>query len=85
MLFRFVLVSYVLAAIFSQSESTFAASSTSSAVKTKPAGEKKSSQIARARQPGSCSQFGPGFERMAGSDTCISINGAIDAGLATGR
>ncbi len=39
---------------------------------------------ARSRQAVSCAQFGSGFVRMAGSDTCISINGAVDVGGSIG-
>ncbi len=41
-------------------------------------------QATRARQPVSCGQFGPGFVRMAGSDTCISVGGAVDVGIGVG-
>lgn len=32
-----------------------------------------------------CSEYGAGFVRMAGSDTCVRIGGSIDAGVGFSR
>jgi hypothetical protein len=37
--------------------------------------------IAKPRQATSCSQFGAGFVRAPGSDTCVHIGGGIDVGV----
>jgi hypothetical protein len=82
---RRTLVFCLLAAITSQSGAVFAAPDTSPGVKTKRhhTGAQKS-HSARARPSDSCAQFGIGFVRMAGSDTCVQIGGAIDVGGGVG-
>lgn len=37
--------------------------------------------IAKPRQATSCAQFGAGFVRAPGSDTCVQIGGGIDVGV----
>ncbi len=32
-----------------------------------------------------CSEYGAGFVRMAGSDTCVRVGGGIDAGVGFSR
>ncbi|MCF2523025.1 hypothetical protein [Bradyrhizobium sp. G127] len=86
MSFRRILVSCLLAAIVSQSGAAFAASDTSPGVKAKRhrISAQKPAYAVRARPPDSCAQFGAGFVRMAGSDTCIQIGGAVDVGFGVG-
>lgn len=38
-------------------------------------------QTVRPRQPSSCSEFGPGFVRAPGSDTCVRVGGGVDVGV----
>ena len=45
----------------------------------------KSVQPLRPRQPSSCSEFGAGFVRAPGSDTCVRIGGGVDIGIGAGR
>ncbi len=33
------------------------------------------------RQPAACSEFGPGFVRMPGSDSCIRFGGGVGIGV----
>ncbi len=40
--------------------------------------------IARPHQATSCAQFGAGFVRAPGSDTCVRIGGGIDVGVGGG-
>jgi hypothetical protein len=40
--------------------------------------------IAKPRQATSCAQFGAGFVRAPGSDTCVRIGGGIDVGVGGG-
>lgn len=42
-------------------------------------------QTVRPRQTSSCSEFGPGFVRAPGSDSCVRIGGGIDVGVGAGR
>ena len=82
--FRHPLVLSLLLTAFT-SGAVLAASDTQQNVKAKHRRiEAQKPHVARVRQPPSCTQFGPGFVRMAGSDTCISINGAIDVGAGVG-
>jgi hypothetical protein len=37
--------------------------------------------IARPHQTTSCAQFGAGFMRMPGSDSCVRIGGGVDMGV----
>ncbi|WP_424626909.1 hypothetical protein [Bradyrhizobium sp. SYSU BS000235] len=41
--------------------------------------------IAKPRQATSCAQFGAGFVRAPGSDTCVRIGGGIDVGVGTSQ
>ncbi len=41
--------------------------------------------VTRTRQPVACSEFGAGFVRMPGSDSCVRIGGAIDIGAGGSR
>jgi hypothetical protein len=41
--------------------------------------------VTRPRQPVACSEFGAGFVRMPGSDSCIRMGGAIDIGVGGSR
>ena len=85
MSFHRILVSCLLAAIVSQSGAAFAASDTSPGVKTKRHySSAQKSHAVRARPSDSCAQFGAGFVRMAGSDTCIKIGGAVDVDFGVG-
>jgi hypothetical protein len=74
------------AAVSSKSSSTFAAPK-------EPRDDKASRQrattpppqpIARPRQTKSCAEFGAGFTRMPGSDSCVRIGGGIDVGVGSG-
>ncbi|MCA1453881.1 hypothetical protein I6F35_11720 [Bradyrhizobium sp. BRP22] len=40
----------------------------------------KSLPMKRAGRPGACAEYGAGFVKIEGSDTCIKIGGAIDIG-----
>jgi len=42
-------------------------------------------QAVRPRQPSSCSEFGAGFVRAPGSDTCVRVGGGVEAGVGIGR
>ena len=42
-------------------------------------------QAVRPRQPVACAEFGAGFVRMPGSDSCIRMGGAIDVGVGGSR
>lgn len=41
--------------------------------------------IAKPRQATSCAQFGAGFVRVPGSDSCVRLGGGIDVGVGTSR
>lgn len=38
-------------------------------------------QAVRPRQPVACSEFGPGFVRMPGSDSCMRMGGGVGLGV----
>ncbi len=38
-------------------------------------------QAVRPRQPVACAEFGPGFVRMPGSDSCIRMGGGVGLGV----
>ncbi len=61
----------------------FAASDMSRDIKTTKhrADAPKPLQAARPRQPVACAEFGAGFVRMPGSDSCVRVGGAIDIGV----
>lgn len=40
---------------------------------------------ARPRQMTSCAQFGAGFVRLPGSDSCVHVGGGIDVGVGGSR
>jgi hypothetical protein len=40
----------------------------------------KSLPLKRAARPDACAEYGAGFVKVEGSDTCIKIGGAIDIG-----
>ena len=40
----------------------------------------KSLLLKRAARPDACAEYGAGFVKIEGSDTCIKIGGAIDIG-----
>jgi hypothetical protein len=46
----------------------------------------KSLPLKRAARPEGCAEYGAGFVKVEGSDTCIKIGGAIDigGGISTG-
>jgi len=44
----------------------------------------KPKQTSRPRSS-SCSEFGAGFVRMPGSDTCVRIGGGVDMGVGSSR
>ncbi|MGY3615073.1 hypothetical protein [Bradyrhizobium sp. USDA 10063] len=52
----------------------------------KAAASTKPLPLKRAARPNPCAEFGAGFVRIEGSDTCIKIGGAIGigGGVATG-
>lgn len=83
---RTLIFCLVLAVTAPHGTAALAASDTPHGVKSKRhrADTPKPVQATRARQPVSCAQFGAGFVRMAGSDTCIQIGGAIDIGGGVG-
>ncbi|MGB3864514.1 MAG: hypothetical protein WBA29_02655 [Xanthobacteraceae bacterium] len=37
--------------------------------------------LSRTRTPASCAEFGPGFVRTEGSDTCVRIGGSVSIGV----
>lgn len=41
--------------------------------------------IAKPRQSTSCAEYGAGFVRAPGSDTCVHIGGGIDVGVGISR
>lgn len=41
--------------------------------------------IAKPRQATPCAQFGAGFVRVPGSDSCVRLGGGIDVGVGTSR
>lgn len=41
--------------------------------------------IAKPRQATSCSQFGAGFVRAPGSDSCVRLGGGVDVGVGGSR
>ncbi len=46
----------------------------------KPMASAKSLPLKRAAQPNACAEYGVGFVKVEGSDTCIKIGGAIGIG-----
>lgn len=48
---------------------------------TKPADR----PVAKPRQSTSCAEYGAGFVRAPGSDTCVHLGGGIDVGVGIGR
>jgi hypothetical protein len=40
----------------------------------------KSLPLKRAARPTACAEYGAGFVKVEGSDTCVKIGGAIDIG-----
>lgn len=67
--------------------SAFAQPATDKSRRLKPhnTAAQKSIQPPRPRQPSSCSEFGAGFVRAPGSDTCVRVGGGIDVGVGAGR
>jgi hypothetical protein len=43
----------------------------------------KAKPVARARPSASCAEFGAGFVRMPGSDSCIRFGGSVGIGVGT--
>jgi hypothetical protein len=41
--------------------------------------------IAQPRAATTCSEYGAGFVRMPGSDTCVRVGGSIDVGVGMSR
>ncbi|CAN5308691.1 hypothetical protein BH10PSE11_BH10PSE11_06290 [soil metagenome] len=41
----------------------------------------KAKPLARSRPSASCAEFGPGFVRMPGSDSCIRLGGGVGIGV----
>lgn len=41
----------------------------------------KPKQTARPRRSTSCAEFGPGFVRLPGSDSCMRIGGGVEMGV----
>jgi hypothetical protein len=41
--------------------------------------------IAKPRQATSCAQFGAGFVRVPGSDSCVRLGGGVDVGVGSSR
>ncbi|MBN9585991.1 MAG: hypothetical protein BGN84_10855 [Afipia sp. 62-7] len=54
-------------------------------LKSQSTAAQKPVQAVRPRQPSSCSEFGAGFVRAPGSDTCLRIGGGVDVGVGAGR
>jgi hypothetical protein len=78
------ILAFLLAAIAWPGANALAAPDTPRHAKAKrPHAAAQTSRIPRARAD-SCAQFGAGFVRMAGSDTCIQIGGAVDVGFGVG-
>lgn len=45
----------------------------------------KPKPAARQRAASPCAEYGAGFLRMAGSDTCVRVGGSIDVGVGMSR
>lgn len=41
----------------------------------------KAKPLARSRPSASCAEFGPGFVRMPGSDSCMRFGGGVEMGV----
>lgn len=41
----------------------------------------KAKPLARSRPSASCAEFGPGFVRMPGSDSCMRLGGGVGIGV----
>lgn len=50
---------------------------------TKPDYTTKQKPLARPRTTTSCSEFGAGFVRMPGSDSCVRFGGSVGIGVGT--
>ncbi|MDZ4367243.1 MAG: hypothetical protein U0987_09505 [Afipia sp.] len=50
---------------------------------TKPDHTAKQKPLARPRTTTSCSEFGAGFVRMPGSDSCVRFGGSVGIGVGT--
>lgn len=50
---------------------------------TKPDHTTKQKPLARPRTTTSCSEFGAGFVRMPGSDSCVRFGGSVGIGVGT--
>jgi hypothetical protein len=80
---RTLVLLLLIAATLTSGAPAFAASD-------KPRGQKaeryraeaqKPVQPVRPRQPVACSEFGPGFVRMPGSDSCMRFGGSVGIGV----
>lgn len=45
----------------------------------------KPKPVAQPRAANPCSEYGAGFVRMAGSDTCVRVGGSVDVGVGMSR
>jgi hypothetical protein len=41
--------------------------------------------VKRSGDVNSCAAYGPGFVKVAGSDTCVKLGGAVSVGVGAGR
>jgi predicted secreted protein len=41
--------------------------------------------VKRSGDANSCAAYGPGFVKVAGSDTCVKLGGAVSVGVTSGR
>lgn len=80
---RTLVIALLLAMAAWPDSAAFAAPDTSRSQKvTRPrADTPKPLQAARPRQPVACAEFGPGFVRMPGSDSCIRMGGGVGLGV----
>ena len=50
-------------------------------LKSQNTAAEKPVQAVRPRQPSSCSEFGAGFVRAQGSNTCVRVGGGVDVSV----
>jgi hypothetical protein len=41
--------------------------------------------VKRSGDANGCAAYGPGFVKVAGSDTCVKLGGAVSVGVSAGR
>lgn len=49
-----------------------------------PNASRKTLEKPLSRAPNPCAEFGPGFVKAEGSDTCVRISGSISVGVGSG-